>query len=128
MMTVWMSLTLVAGASEPVVAGRAMSPRPGRPGIDHGQAAFVFHHVAVDMAEPRQVDGELAAKDPGCDLGDLGRCLFLLLFARARSLTRGVIACAMGVAVSVCCSLAAGRAGAHEDSPSGAEDTNMWRR
>jgi hypothetical protein len=56
-------------------------PRSGtrHAGVDQREPALVFQRVAVDVAQPDEVDRQLEAQDPRCDLGYLVRSLLLLL-------------------------------------------------
>ena len=74
--------------------------RAGEAGIDDGDAPFVLQHVAVHVAEPRHVDGQLCPQHSGGDLGDLGRRLFLLLSRLARRVGLAEAGC-MGVVVVI---------------------------
>jgi hypothetical protein len=73
-----------------VVDGEVHRLQPGRQRVEFGRcgqarihqrdAAVVHERVAVDVAEPGHLDGELDAQNVGSDLGDLiGRGLLLLL-------------------------------------------------
>ena len=53
------------------------APRQAR--IDQGDASFVFHGVAVDVAQTGKGDGELHPDHPRSDLGGVGGGRKLLL-------------------------------------------------
>ncbi len=88
-----------AGAPETV---DEMVPRlgAGEAGIDDGDAPLVLQHVAVHVAEPRHVDGQLGPHDSGGDLADLGRRLLLLLLRLARRVGLAEAGC-VGVVVVI---------------------------
>ena len=51
----------------------------GQSGIDECESAGVLDGVGVDVTESSEVGGQLQSQDAACDLGDLGRGLFLFL-------------------------------------------------
>jgi 4,4'-diaponeurosporenoate glycosyltransferase len=51
----------------------------GKAGVHDGEAAVIFHGVAVHVTEARNLDRELHPTNTGSDLDNLGACGFLLL-------------------------------------------------
>jgi hypothetical protein len=70
-----------ARLAQPVLDGLP-GARPGEARIDDRGAFGVEQRVAVHVAEPGQVDGELHSQHIRGDFGDLLRCRFLLLSLR----------------------------------------------